>query len=342
METKLLQKEQISEVATLLQQGELIGLPTETVYGLAADGTNTQAVAKIFQSKGRPSDNPLILHLGDASWISRYCKNIPPITWVCTKHFWPGPLTLILDCQDNIPEIVTAGLPSVGVRCPSHPLALATLLASNLPLAAPSGNLSGKPSPTTAKAMLEDMNGKIPAILEGGTCSVGVESTILDIRNKPTLLRIGGVSLEALQSVIEEEIFIDPSLINPTMGQDDTQKPLAPGMKYRHYAPEAPMTVVEGKNSHQWILQQAKTGDGVICFEEYLSLFPHCQTQSLGKEHSFPSQAQAVFSALRYFDQTNVPHIWSQCPIEKDLGQAVAQRLKKAAAFHVIHREELP
>lgn len=340
MNTEILTENEIPTIASLLKHGELVGLPTETVYGLAANGLDAKAVQKIFSTKGRPADNPLILHLGDATWITRYCKNIPPAVWTLTEHFWPGPLTLILDCQDTIPDIVTAGLSTVGVRCPNHKLALKTILEANLPLAAPSGNLSGKPSPTSAIAMLEDMNGKIPAILDGGPCDIGVESTILDVRNTPTLLRIGGISQQDLESVLKQKIKIDPAL--EKNNSEIHSKPLAPGMKYRHYAPEASVTVVQGKNSPQWILEHAEKGDGVICFDEYISYFPHCVTQSLGREKDFTTQAQSVFSSLRYFNQTTVQKIWSQCPINEGLGQAVAQRLEKAASYQIINLEDNP
>ncbi len=331
MNTQVFQEESLPQGVALLPQGEVVGLPTATVDGLAANGLDPPAVAKIFQAKGRPQDTPLILPVAEASWLSRYCQEIPSTAWQLAQAFWPGALTLILQAKPCVPEIVTAGLPTVGIRCPQHPLALAVLRALDLPLAAPSGNRSGKPSPTTAEAMLQDMAGKIPGILEGGACAVGVESTIVDLRGKPTLLRAGGVSLEAIAQVLGEEILQDPSL----SGQD-TAIPFAPGMKYRHYAPEAPLTVVQGEDSGPWLAKQVKPGDGVLCFQEDLPLFPHCVTRSLGCRGDVAQQAQEIFSALRYFDQTTVPRIWAQCPQEVELGLAVANRLKKASGFQVI------
>lgn len=335
MNTQQLLEHQITEAAKILQSGQVLGLPTETVYGLAANGLRSEAVSRIFQVKGRPSDNPLILHIANPSWIERYCINVPDSAWKLANHFFPAPLTLILERNENIPDIVTAGLSTVGIRCPNHLVARAVIELCDFPVAAPSGNTSGKPSPTTLKEMLDDMDGKIPAIIEGGSCFVGVESTILDVREKPRLLRAGGVSVEALEAVLGEKIEIDPTLYGNT-----SQKPLAPGMKYRHYAPDAPVTVVVGCESGDYIAKNALSGDGVICFDEYESLFSHCLTKTLGKELDFSSHSQKIFSALRFFDATSVPRIWAQCPKEEGLGLAVSNRLRKAAGFHVIHLQE--
>lgn len=329
--TQLYTEKNLSQGTEILQNGGLVGLPTETVYGLASNGLNPQAVEKIFQVKGRPADNPLILHIASADWMSRYCKNIPPEAWTLAKHFWPGPLTLILEAKDIIPTIVTANLPTVGLRCPNHPLALQLIEDCDLPLAAPSGNLSGKPSPTTALAMFDDMDGKISGIFDGGPCSVGVESTILIFSPTPTVLRLGGVSVEDLESVLGSPVELSLAC--------EEGKPLAPGMKYRHYAPKASITVVTGANSAQWIAEHVQTGEGVICFQEYEDLFQQYPRQILGKENDFASQAQQVFSALRYFDQTEVGHIWSQCPEGKGIAEAVAHRLEKASGFQLIHTD---
>ncbi len=331
MTTQLYTEKNLSQGTEILQQGGLLGLPTETVYGLAGNGLNAQAVEKIFQVKGRPADNPLILHIASPDWMSRYCENIPPEAWTVAKAFWPGALTLILEAKDNIPTIVTANLPTVGLRCPNHPLALQLIKHCDLPLAAPSGNLSGKPSPTTAHAMFEDMEGKIPAIFDGGSCSVGVESTILAFSPCPTVLRLGGVSIEDLESVLGSPIALSLTC--------EEGKPQAPGMKYRHYAPKAPISVVTGANSAQWIAQHIQQGEGVICFQEYENLFQAYPRQILGKENDFTAQGQQVFSALRYFDQTKVQHIWSQCPEGKGIAEAVAHRLEKASGFQLIDAE---
>lgn len=342
LETRILNNHEISVACNSILEGKLVGLPTETVYGLAANGLDEKAVSEIFRVKGRPADNPLILHiLGEKEWVERYCKNIPDCVWGLIEAFWPGPLTLILECKGIVPDIVTAGLITVGVRCPNHPVALKLIEGTGLPLAAPSGNLSGKPSPTTSEAMFADMKGKIPYILEGGPCGVGVESTILQVGEKVTLLRIGGISLEEIQSVLGINVEIDPVLLAKDKKMEENITPTAPGMKYRHYAPEAPVTVVIGKNSANWIAEQVTSEDGVICFQEYSHLFPQCEVQSLGKEDDFTEQAQKVFSVLRYFDETKVKRIWSQCPQESDLGFAVSHRLQKAAGFQVIRLEDL-
>lgn len=337
METQNLTKEQIDQACEGLRQGELVGLPTETVYGLGANGLDSHAVAKIFKAKGRPQDNPLILHLAEAEWVTRYCQDIPEQAWQLMKAFWPGPLTLILKRKDLVPDLVTAGLDTVGVRCPDHPVMLKILQQLDLPIAAPSGNLSGKPSPTSAKAMAEDMNGRIFAILDGGDCQVGVESTILSL-SPPCLLRAGGITVEEIQSVLGERVSI--SCVKGESLSGDSA-PIAPGMKYPHYAPNAPVTVVTGtgKHSSEYIRTQGNPGDGVVCFQEYQENFDEFVVKTFGKEKDFTQQAQEIFSVLRGFDRTAVPRIWAQCPKEEGLGLAVANRLLKAAGVSVIHLE---
>lgn len=331
METKLLEEKDLQTASDLLKQGQLVGIPTETVYGLGANGLDETAVSQIFAVKGRPQDNPLILHIGAADWMERYCQNIPPEAWRLAERFWPGALTMILEAKEIVPEVVRGGLPTVGLRCPAHPMALSLIRQSDLPIAAPSGNLSGKPSPTSAMAMLEDMDGKIPAVMDGGQCGVGVESTIISLGDEPKLLRAGGVSREELEAVLGQAIS--------QKHLKEEEAPLAPGMKYRHYAPKAPVTVVMGKESGKWIALHAKKEDGVICFQEYEALFSGHPVQVIGKETDFTAQAQRVFTALRHFDTTKVTRIWSQCPEETGLGLAVANRLQKASGFQVIHAE---
>lgn len=338
MNTLQLEEHQITAAANFLKNGQVLGLPTETVYGLAANGLSEEAVSGIFKAKGRPEDNPLILHVASASWIPRYCSHVPDSAWKLAEHFFPGPLTLILERNEIVPDIVTAGLSTVGIRCPDHPVARAVIEQCGFPLAAPSGNTSGKPSPTSLQSMLEDMNGKIPAIIQGGSCLVGVESTIIDVRTTPKLLRAGGISVEELETVLGQPIEMDPSLHGVVKAT-----PLAPGMKYRHYAPDAPVTVVVGKDSAHFIAKHVVSGDGVICFQEYETLFSQCLIKVLGKEDDFLSHSKNIFSALRFFNTTSVPRIWAQCPKEEGLGLAVSNRLRKAAGFQVIDsQEELP
>ena len=246
MNTQRLTQADAALAAEILRQGGLVGIPTETVYGLGANGLNPEAVSHIFQAKGRPQDNPLILHIPEASWLERYCKEIPLTAYQLAQAFWPGPMTMILKRKDIVPDVVTAGMDTVGMRCPSHPLCREIIALAQVPVAAPSGNTSGRPSPTTAEHMLEDMNGKIDAIVAGGPCSVGVESTIIDLTcQPPRLLRPGGITLEQLESVLGE-VAVDPA-VTRLMGAGE--KPKAPGMKFRHFAPKAPVTVVAGEGA---------------------------------------------------------------------------------------------
>jgi len=203
MKTRLLTPADTGLAAEIIRNGGLVGIPTETVYGLGADGLNPGAVAGIFQAKGRPQDNPLILHIPEAGWLERFCKNIPPSAHALAGAFWPGPLTMVLDRRSNVPNRTTGGLDTVGMRCPAHPVCREIIAAADTPIAAPSGNTSGRPSPTSALRMLEDMDGKIDAVLDGGPCTVGVESTIIDLTCPiPRLLRPGGVTLEQLRDFI--------------------------------------------------------------------------------------------------------------------------------------------
>lgn len=339
METKYLTEQKIQQAAQILKRGGLLGIPTETVYGLGANGLDETAVANIFKAKGRPQDNPLILHIPDVGWLDRYCVDIPASAYTLAHQFWPGPLTMILKRKRIVPDVVTANLDTVGMRCPDHTLCRKIIAAADVPVAAPSGNTSGRPSPTTAAHMLEDMDGKIDAIMEGGPCHVGVESTIIDLTcTPPRLLRPGGVTLEQLREVLGE-VDVDKAV---TRALKEGEKPRAPGMKYRHYAPKAPVTVVTGEpdKSAACIAAQVKRGDGVICFAEFASQFQELTdaelVMSLGPAADKGEQARHVFDALRQFDHTGVGAIWAQCPDASGIGLAIANRLNKAAGFHVI------
>ena len=340
METKRLSQQDIQTAADLLRAGGLVGIPTETVYGLGANGLDPAAVGRIFQAKGRPQDNPLILHIPGADWLERYCRDIPAAAYELARRFWPGPLTMVLRRRDNVPDQVTAGLDTVGMRCPAHPLCRAVIQAADVPVAAPSGNTSGRPSPTTAAHMLEDMDGRIDAILDGGPCSVGVESTIVDLTcTPPRLLRPGGITLEQLRAALGE-VAVDPA-VTRLMGAGE--RPRAPGMKYRHYAPKAPVTVVTGEpeRSAAYIAAHAGPGDGVICFEEFLPMYAGGArpVMSLGPAGDKGEQARRVFDALRAFDHTDVAAIWAMCPDGSGIGLAVCNRLNKAAGFHIIEAD---
>lgn len=333
------QREDIERAAAILREGGLLGIPTETVYGLGANGLNEDAVRRIFEAKGRPQDNPLILHIPSADWLTRYCAEIPAAAYALAERFWPGPLTMILKRQNNVPDVTTGGLNTVGVRCPNHPVTLAIIAAAGVPVAAPSGNLSGRPSPTCARHMIEDMDGRIDGIVDGGACGVGVESTIIDLTGEmPRLLRPGGLPLEALREVLGE-VAVDKAVLAPLAAGE---KPKAPGMKYRHYAPKAPVTVVTGDSraTATYIRERAGERTGVICFEEYCGLFAGCAVESIGLSDDQAEQARRIFDALRAFDETDVTAIYAQCPGDDGLGLAIANRLKKAAGFHVIELEE--
>lgn len=360
MKTQLLNPNEIDKAAEIIRFGGLVGIPTETVYGLGANGLDPIAVRSIFQAKGRPQDNPLILHIPDASWLENYCEDIPEAAWLLAKRFWPGPLTMILKCKNRIPEeleelrsgpvcssthfgphvipdVVTAGLNTVGMRCPAHSMCRAIIEAAGVPIAAPSGNRSGKPSPTTVQHMLDDMDGKIDAILDGGDCQVGVESTIIDLTcTPPKLLRPGGIPLEQLRDLLKE-IDVDPAVVR-SLGAGE--RPRAPGMKYRHYAPKAPVTVVRGDplRSAQYVLDHMSDSywEGVICFDEFAHWFQDHPVERLGGSMDGFEHARRLFRALRAMDDNGVKHIWAQCPDTAGMGLAVFNRLSKAAAFHII------
>ncbi|MDE7262979.1 MAG: threonylcarbamoyl-AMP synthase [Oscillospiraceae bacterium] len=335
MKTKLLTGKNIAAAAAILRDGGLLGIPTETVYGLGANGLNAEAVRRIFEAKGRPQDNPLILHIPEASWLEQYCHDVPNVAYVLAEKFWPGPLTMILPRREVVPDEVACGLDTVGVRCPNHPVTLEIIRAAGVPVAAPSGNLSGRPSPTCAAHMLEDMDGRIDAIVDGGPCGVGVESTIIDLTaTPPRLLRPGGLPLEALRETLGE-VSVDKAVLAPLSAGE---KPRAPGMKYRHYAPKAPVTVVtgEGGRTARYIRERLGKHTGVICFDEYAGQFPGSTLRAIGSAGDTGEQARRVFDALRSFDGTGVETIYAQCPGDAGLGLAVANRLKKAAGFQIV------
>ena len=335
------QRREIQEAADIIRAGGLVAIPTETVYGLGADALNPEAVRRIYEAKGRPSDNPLIIHVPSADWLARYCVEVPESAYRLAEQFWPGPLTMILKRNPIVPDRTTGGLDTVGVRCPNHPVTLALIEAAGVPIAAPSANLSGRPSCTTAQHVLEDVGGKIDCILDGGPCAVGVESTIVDLTvNPPRLLRPGGLPLESLEKVLGK-VELDAAV---TRQMGEGERPRAPGMKYRHYAPAAPVTVVTGTpaKSAQYIRSQLNQDCGVICYDEFLPLFSDVIVRPFGSMQNRREQAQRVFDALRSFDATPVKQIFAQCPDTTGLGLAVANRLKKAAGFHTVDADAMP
>ncbi len=339
MFTAILSTTDIAAGAAIIRSGGLLALPTETVYGLGADALNPQAVQKIFLAKGRPQDNPLILHIPEVSWLERYCYDIPQTAYLLAAAFWPGPLTMILKAKDNVPRVTTGGLHTAGMRCPQHPATRAVIAAADVPIAAPSANTSGRPSCTDADSVREDMGGKIDGIMDGGACTVGVESTILDLTcDPPCLLRPGGLPLEELEEVLGQKIPLDKAVLAQLQ---PGERPRAPGMAYRHYAPRAPLTVLEGPadRTADYIRQVVTPTSGVLCFDEYVDLFPQQEVVALGSVDDKVTQAQRIFDALRHFDSTSVTEIYAQCPDPSGLGLAIGNRIKKAAGFHVITLE---
>ena len=322
----------------ILKQGGLVAFPTETVYGLGGNALDAEASAKIYAAKGRPSDNPLIVHIADWEAIRAIVSEVPEAAKRLADAFWPGPLTMILNKSDLVPYATTGGLETVAVRMPVNPIARALIRAGGGYVAAPSANTSGRPSPTKAEHVAEDLNGKIDMIIDGGTVDIGLESTIVDLTDgAPTILRPGYINQEMLTKVLGE-VEMDRGLIAPESGVH----PKAPGMKYRHYAPKAPVTVVAGepKKAAEYIAAHAAPEDGVICFDEFKDLFTRdCETRpvmDLGPAGDKGEQARHIFDALRAFDHTAVTAIWAQCPDTDGIGLAIANRLNKAAGFHII------
>ena len=268
--------------ADIIKSGGLVAIPTETVYGLGANGLDEQAVLKIFEAKGRPQDNPLILHISGPEQIEQFCHHIPQAAYDLAEAFWPGPLTMVLPAKDVVPRRTTAGLDTVGIRCPDSPVTREIIRLAGVPIAAPSANISGKPSTTTAEHVLHDHDGRIDAIVDGGPCRVGVESTIVDLtERRPRLLRPGGIGPEQLISVLGD-LVVDKA-VTAQVDKDAVVK--APGMKYRHYAPTEPVVIVSGsrENAAAYIRAHFEPGDRVLCFEEELPLYDGCNPLSYGR-----------------------------------------------------------
>ena len=326
--------------ANIIMGGGLVAIPTETVYGLGANGLDEAAVAKIFEAKGRPQDNPLILHISGPEQIELFCHHIPQSAYDLAERFWPGPLTMVLPARSNVPKRTTGGLDTVAVRCPDSDVTREIIRLSGVPLAAPSANISGKPSTTTAKHVKYDHDGKIDAIVDGGACRVGVESTIVDLSGeRPRLLRPGGITPEQLSEILGE-IEVDKA-VTSQLGKDDIVR--APGMKYRHYAPTAPVVIVSGSReaAANYIRDHFTPGDRVLCFEEELALYAGCNPLSYGLEADVNTLSAGLFAALRELDDPGVHQVYARCPVGGGVAYAVQNRLKKAAAFHVVDAEEV-
>ena len=325
--------------AKMIKAGGLVAIPTETVYGLGANGLDPQAVAKIFLAKGRPQDNPLILHVADASQLDELCKNIPQAARDLAETFWPGPLTMVLPAKDIVPKCTTANLPTVAIRCPDCDITREIIRLSGVPVAAPSANISGKPSTTTAEHVLHDHDGKLELIVDGGPCRVGVESTIVDLsEDTPRLLRPGGITPEQLMEILGD-LIVDKA-VTAQIDKDAVVK--APGMKYRHYAPQCQVLIVSGNRdaAASYIHANYTSGDRVLCFDEELALYEGCDPLSYGSEKDASSLAAGLFAALRELDDPKVKRVYARCPVGGGVAYAVQNRLKKAAAFQIINAED--
>ena len=325
--------------ADIIKAGGLVAIPTETVYGLGANGLDENAVAKIFIAKGRPQDNPLILHISGPEQIEQFCHHIPQAAYDLAEAFWPGPLTMVLPAKDCVPKRTTGGLSTVAVRCPDHAAAREIIALSGVPIAAPSANISGKPSTTTAQHVLHDHDGKIDAIVDGGACRVGVESTIVDLtEERPRLLRPGGITPEQLLEVLGD-LIVDKAVTAP-LDKDEVAK--APGMKYRHYAPQEPVVIVAGsrEKAAEYIRRHFEPGDRVLCFQEELPLYEGCDPLSYGQEADVNTLSAGLFAALRELDDPKIHQVYARCPVGGGVAYAVQNRLKKAAAFHIVDAEE--
>ena len=332
--------EALSEAGALIRDGKLVAFPTETVYGLGANALDSAACDSVFEAKMRPHDNPLIVHVLSPSDFSRYAKTEDqPLLAELARRFMPGPLTVVLPKKDVIPDSVTVGLSTVALRCPSHPVARALIRVSGCPIAAPSANLSGRPSPTSAAHVDEDLNGRIPLILDGGDAEVGLESTVISLKGDEIhLLRPGYVTVEDLRSVTDR-VIISPAVLSAL---EQGVRPESPGMKYRHYAPKSPVTMVFGEEKKvlDFFREKLAEGCGILCFDEdvpdlLLSGFEK-NIISFGSKTDLLSQASGLFDALRRFDAISVPHIYTRETSRDDLGLAISNRLLRACAFNSI------
>ena len=336
MKTRLLTIENIGEAGEIIRQGGLVAFPTETVYGLGASALDESAAAKIYAAKGRPSDNPLIVHVCSKEQIGEVAENISSDAQMLIDAFMPGPLTLIVNKKDCISDGVTAGLKTVAVRFPLHEAAQALIRAAGVPIAAPSANISGKPSPTTARDVMEDMDGRIDAVIDGGDCAVGVESTIVDTtRGECTILRPGGITFDMIKEVVPG-IKLDKNILS-SLAEDE--KPISPGMKYKHYAPNAEVTVIEGEETavqakiRELIAANRDKKCGVLLM--YNAVYDDAVMINGGRENA--EYAHNLFSALREFDRLGMDLVFAEFSENDGCGLAVKNRLYKSAAHRVIH-----
>lgn len=328
----------IKTAAEILLGGGIVAIPTETVYGLAADAFNDEAVRNIFVAKGRPQDNPLIVHISSFEQIYSLASEVPDSAKKLADKFWPGPLTVILPKKDTVPDVTSGGLDTVAIRMPSHPVAN-RIIELSCPLAAPSANISGFPSPTSFEHVEADMMGRADAICDGGDCAVGVESTVITLATEaPVLLRPGGVTLEQLREVLGE-VRVADAVLNP-MKKDE--KAESPGMKYKHYSPKAELTVVRGNIKEFVSFASSSDFDSILCFEGEEELFEDKITVTFGSINDPLSQAQRLFDALRELDEKGAKRVIVRSPSKNGVGLAVCNRLYRAAAFRFIDAFKRP
>ena len=327
--------ESVALAARLLQQGELVALPTETVYGIAADARNGEAVKKIFEAKGRPQDNPLIVHICGMEMLNGIVSEVPERAKKLAAAFWPGPLTMVMPRGPEVSDVTCAGLDTVGVRMPSHPVVQQVIKASGVAFAAPSANLSGKPSPTNAQDVFTDMDGRLPLILDGGECDWGVESTVVSVvGEKPTLFRPGHITLEDLERALGEEVEVSKAILEKL---PEGAVVRSPGMKYKHYAPKADVTLLDGtfEQFKAYVDAHAAENPSCLCFTgEAEKLGVPCV--EYGREGDGADQAKHIFRSLRALDEQGDAVVYARCPQKDGLSMAVYNRLIRAAAFRVI------
>lgn len=336
------EKEKITIAANVIRSGGLVAFPTETVYGLGVDALNAEAVKKMYMVKMRPLDNPTIVHVSRISDVYRLSMEVPEKAEELMKRFWPGPLTIVLKASDVVPRVTTGGLDTVGIRMPNHKVALALIEASETPIAAPSANIAGRPSPTLAQHVIQDFYGKIDVILDAGPTKIGVESTVLDLtQNPPQILRPGGVTYEELKEVLGE-VSIHPSAI--AMGRIEVERALSPGMKHKHYAPKAELIVVEGDLDRvvgkiiELIDEYSKLGwkIGVLATDETMNRYSKGIVKSMGSRSDLKLAAKNLFKLLREFDDENVNLILAEGLPQEGLGLAVMNRLRRASGYNII------
>lgn len=327
-------KENIIEAGRLIREGHLVGIPTETVYGLGADATNGKAVSGIFEAKGRPQDNPLIVHIWDFSQVYELCVDVPNTALALAEKFWPGPLTIIMKKSGVIPNEVSAGLDTVGIRMPSHKVARDIIKESGVPIAAPSANISGRPSPTKAAHVYGDLAGKIPLIIDGGECEVGVESTVVTLaEGTPVLLRPGGITLEELRTVLPD-IKVHPAVTDKL---EEGTKVSSPGMKYKHYAPKAQIVLLDGSSEKYIEYVNSNTDENTValCFDNEISKIKG-KTMPMGSPGDTKMHAHKLFSALRQVDEYGFETGYAHLPKEDGMGLAVYNRLIRAAGYKTV------